>query len=82
WFDNGQLNTSTSYKNDILDGDSQKWNEQGEIVSLSPYKDGKLQGEHKYYDSGKLLYTTMYKNDKKDGPDRRWSINTGKLIEE
>lgn len=57
------------YKHDVLDGDSEKWYENGHRESIYPYKNGMLNGDAKHWnEQGKLTYTTEYKDDKSREP--------------
>ena len=65
WYDNGQLDTHSFYKNNTLHGERKGWYPDGQINVHCFYKDGELHGEYKYWgDNGELFDHKLYKDGK------------------
>jgi len=74
------MESRASYINGDLDGLSESWYENGQLMEKIEYKNGKLNGLYEvWYLDGKLDEKSHYKNDKYDGLSERY-LN-GKLYE-
>jgi len=68
FYDNKQLHTRSSLKNNVLDGFYEEFYENGELKSRNNYKDGKKDGLYEQWKlKGKIKESGNYKNGEKDG---------------
>ena len=79
-FPNKLLKTYYMYdKNEVLNGDSIKYYEEGNIQSIVPYKNNLVEGlVIRYYENGNIKEEVNYKNDKMNGEAKSYDEN-GKL---
>ncbi len=79
-FPNKLLKTYYMYdKNEVLNGDSIKYYEEGNIQSIFPYKNNLIEGlVIRYYENGNIKEEVNYKNDKMNGEAKSYDEN-GKL---
>ena len=57
------------YRNNVQDGDYTTHHDNGEVASIQPYSNGKINGEARYFDEeGRLLRTVTYRNGIQHGP--------------
>ena len=79
-FPNKLLKTYYMYdKNEVLNGDSIKYYEEGNIQSIFPYKNNLIEGlVIRYYENGNIKEEINYKNDKMNGEAKSYDEN-GKL---
>ena len=79
-FPNKLLKTYYMYdKNEVLNGDSIKYYEEGNIQSIVPYKNNLVEGLIiRYYENGNIKEEVNYKNDKMNGEAKSYDEN-GKL---
>ncbi|WP_338936104.1 toxin-antitoxin system YwqK family antitoxin [Fusobacterium polymorphum] len=79
-FPNKLLKTYYMYdKNEVLNGDSIKYYEEGNIESIVPYKNNLVEGlVIRYYENGNIKEEVNYKNDKMNGEAKSYDEN-GKL---
>ena len=55
WYENGQLQEQTFYRNGKLEGECKSWYENGQLQVQAFYRDGKEEGERKlWYENGQL----------------------------
>lgn len=63
WFENGNKDSETNYKNGIENGVSSAWYESGKIGLIANCKDGKLDGlMTSWYENGQKKAEKMYKD--------------------
>lgn len=68
YYDNGQLESRSNYKDDKLNGLYETWYKNGQLKARGIYKDDKLEGLWEiWYLNGQLMSRTYYENDKPDG---------------
>ena len=68
WYENGNIKTSTSYKNGIIDGPYKSWYLNGESKDEVNVVNGKRIGLRKiWYENGQLKTEMNYKNGNVDG---------------
>ena len=78
----GKLHEERNFKNDILDGESKIYNENGKVDYIEHHKNGQFEGTYqKYYESGQLSNEGEYVNNEMSGIWKRWYEN-GQLREE
>ncbi len=79
-FPNKLLKTYYMYdKTEVLNGDSIKYYEEGNIQSIVPYKNNLVEGlVIRYYENGNIKEEVNYKNDKMNGEAKSYDEN-GKL---
>jgi len=64
WFDSGQINTETNFKDGKLDGKLTSWHENGQKALQYKIKDGKPYGKStEWYESGEIYKKIIYKDD-------------------
>ena len=79
YYDNGQLESKTTYKNGELDGPVEEYHDNGQLESKTTYKNGELDGPTEYYYfDGQLEVKRTYKDGKPDGP-YEWYYRNGQL---
>lgn len=65
---NGKPHFKTKYKDGVIVGDGEAYDEEGELVGKTPYKDGVVDGTAiSYFKGGKTQLTTEYVGGKKEG---------------
>lgn len=63
YFENGKLEKSSMYVNDVRHGVTYGYYESGVLKSVCNYKDGKLDGPHKIlYEDGMIKEFTVYRD--------------------
>ena len=76
WYENGQLQYETDYKNGQIDGKSRAWYENGQLSYETDYKNGKIDGKSLVWrENGQLTYEKDYTNGQKDGKYLGWYDN-------
>jgi len=82
WYENGQLQFETNYKNGVQDGLNKGWYENGQIEFETNYKDGVRDGiDRGWNENGQKWYETNYKDGLRNGICKVWYKN-GNLIYE
>ncbi len=80
YYRTGKMKQQTNLKNDLEDGLSEGWFDNGNKWFTEHYKDGKLQGLNEYYFySGLMKLASNYKDGEKDGSEKKYS-SFGNLI--
>ena len=68
YYPSGNLEFKALYFNGMLDGQSEYWDDNGNIKSVSTYSAGKLHGLwRQYHPNGKIIHTVGYFHGQKDG---------------
>ena len=82
YFPNGNLEYEAEFLNKKLDGTSRVWSEDGTLLSVSEYSNGKPNGIWKtFHANEKLKYETNYFHNQKHGYER-WYYENGQLKSE
>ena len=82
YYENGNLEFETPYKNDKIEGIKKSYDENGNLEIETPYKNDKREGMTKlYYSNGKLWEEAPYKNGKVEGIAKVYFEN-GKIMAE
>ena len=73
WFENGQLEEVSVYRDDKLEGPYKGWYKNGQLLEECLFRDNKLEGLYKsWYENGQLMNEGEYKNGKLEGPWKEW----------
>lgn len=79
FFPNGKLTELSFHENGVQQGLTRTYDEVGNLLSEIEYKDGKMNGEARYYESAKLTVKGQYKNGMRSGT---WEFyKNGDLVE-
>jgi antitoxin component YwqK of YwqJK toxin-antitoxin module len=71
-----QIESEQNYKDEMLNGKTLYWYENGQISSETNYKDNKLDGKWTYwYENGQMESESNYKDGKMDGKMTEWYEN-------
>ena len=82
YFPNGNLEYEAEFVNEKLDGTSRVWSEDGILLSISQYSNGKPHGSWKtFHLNKKLKYETTYFHNQKHGYEK-WYYESGQLKSE
>ena len=82
YFPNGNLEYEAEYVNEKLDGTSRVWSEDGTLLSVSEYSNGRPHGKWKlFHPNKKLKCETSYFHSQKHGYER-WYYENGQLKSE
>ena len=82
YFPNGSIEYEAEFINKKLDGTSRVWLEDGTLLSISEYSNGKPHGEWKtFHQNEQLKYETTYFHSLKHGYER-WYFENGQLKSE
>ena len=80
YFQNGKISVKQTYRNGLLDGASEYYNTQGELVQIANYKNGIEHGDQKkYFDNGKLAIETHWIDGSEEGISKYYYPN-GQLM--
>jgi hypothetical protein len=60
YHENGMKSTESTFKHNILEGQRRAWNDQGEVVNESTFKNGRPWGYDRWYHHGKLCGIYSY----------------------
>jgi antitoxin component YwqK of YwqJK toxin-antitoxin module len=73
WYNNGQPEVQSFYKNGTLEGDRKFWYEDGELWAWDSWKNGKLNGERKtWYHNRNLHIHSFYQDGDLEGWHKVW----------
>ncbi|HFA52010.1 MAG TPA: toxin-antitoxin system YwqK family antitoxin [Bacteroidetes bacterium] len=79
---NGQVMEQSTYKDDVLQGETKVFFENGKLDYVEHYKNGKYEGLYqKYFENGQLSNEGQYVDNAMSGIWKRW-YKTGELREE
>lgn len=82
FYPNGTLYEERNYKNNLLDGESKVYSENGQLDYVEHHKDGKYEGLYQqYHQNGQLSNEGQYVEDAMKGVWKRW-FEDGTLREE
>lgn len=82
FYPGGQVKEERNYQNDLLDGESKVYFENGKLDYIETHKKGEFEGPYqKYFESGQLSNEGQYVNNEMSGIWKRWYEN-GQLREE
>ena len=82
YFPNGNLEYEAEFVNEKLDGTSRVWSEDGILISISQYSNGKPHGSWKtFHRNNNLNYETTYFHNQKHGYEK-WYYENGQLKSE
>ena len=82
YFPNGNLEYEAEFINEKLDGTSRVWSEDGTLLSVSEYSNGRPHGKWKiFHPNKKLKCETTYFHSQKHGYER-WYYENGQLKSE
>jgi len=81
-YENGQKKNTVEFKDGLYESEWKGFSENGQLLSLSNYKKGKLNGlSISYFDNGNVKSEIEYSGDFKDGYAKSYYLN-GQILEE
>ena len=82
WYENGQLKSTESFKNNVWHGNHTYWHENGQKMRESIDVDGLYEGRWiSWHDNGQKCEEGLYRKEKKNGTWTKWDESGNKIFE-